>query len=156
MKKQYQQIIKKLIKKKYTLSLSESCTGGKLSSAITSVSGISNIYDFGLVAYSNKSKKKINKVNSSLIAKHGAVSYEVCKSMLEGLAKLSSSKIKIAITGVAGPKGGGKNKPVGLVFIGIKYSNKIIINKYKFKNQGRNFIQKQAVNKVFNLLSKII
>ena len=130
-------VIQRLIKKKLSISVAESCTGGMLSSSITSISGASKVFNIGLVTYSNLAKIKLIKVSSSNIKRYGAVSEKCCLKMVEGLSKLSKSKINISITGIAGPKGGSKNKPVGLVYIGIKKGKKISINKYLFKNKNR-------------------
>ena len=122
-------LVKKLIKKKLKISFAESCTGGLLASSITSLSGASKIFDLGLVTYSNKAKIKLLKVNKNIIKKYGAVSHECCYAMVNNLSKLSQANINVSITGVAGPKGGTKHKPVGLVFIGVKKANKIEIIK---------------------------
>ena len=147
---------KKLIKKKTTISVAESCTGGLLSSKLTKLSGSSKYFKMGLVTYSNKAKINILKVKKNIINKYGAVSQECCRSMVENLSKLSKSKINLSITGIAGPKGGTKNKPVGLVFIGIKRGNKIFITKKLFGKKKRSIIQSNTVEKCINLLTKII
>ena len=149
-------IIQRLIKKKLSISVAESCTGGMLSSSITSISGASKIFNIGLVTYSNLAKIKLLKVSSSNIKRYGAVSEKCCLKMVEGLSKLSKSKINISITGIAGPKGGSKNKPVGLVYIGIKKGKKIIINKYIFKNKNRENIRKNSVKEALRLIEKFI
>ena len=149
-------IISILSKKKMKISVAESCTGGMLSNAITSISGASKIFDFGLVTYSNKSKKNILKVPSHIIQKKGAVSIQCCLSMVTNLSKISKSKICVSITGIAGPNGGTKEKPVGLVYIGIKNGKKIMINKYQFKNKNRNYIQKATVKKSLALIYRLI
>ena len=140
-------IVNKLIKKKLTISIAESCTGGLLSSAITSVSGSSKVFNLGLVTYANQSKIKILKVPKKIIRKYGAVSEKVCLAMVNNLNKISKTSISVSITGIAGPKGGSKKKPVGLVYVGIKKGDKIRVKKYLFKNKGRAYIQKAAVNK---------
>jgi len=122
-----QKIVSLLIKKKLTISVAESCTGGLLSSAITSVSGSSKVFTLGLVAYSNQSKTKVLKVPKNIIKKYGSVSAPVCLAMVKNLSKISKTNISVSITGIAGPKGGVKQKPVGLVFIGIKKGNKTLI-----------------------------
>ena len=147
---------KKLIKKKTTISVAESCTGGLLSSKLTKLSDSSKYFKMGLITYSNNAKINILKVKKSIIDKYGAVSQECCKSMVENLSKLSKSKINLSITGVAGPKGGTKNKPVGLVFIGIKKRNKILIIKNLFGKKKRSIIQSNTVKKCVYLLTKII
>ena len=147
---------KKMIKKNITISVAESCTGGLLSSKLTKLSGSSKYFKMGLITYSNKAKINILKVKKSIIDKYGAVSQECCKSMVENLSKLSKSKINISITGVAGPKGGTNDKPVGLVYIGIKKGNKILIIKNLFRKNKRTVIQNNTVEKCINLLLKIV
>ena len=145
-------IINKLINKRLTISVAESCTGGMLSSILTSVSGSSKVFKFGLVVYSNKSKINILHISKNIIKKYGAVSEQVCYSMIKNLIKISKTNITISITGIAGPDGGTKKKPVGLVYIGIKERNKIYIKKYLFKNKGRSTIQRAAVSKSLGLI----
>ena len=152
MKKKIIKLIKLLKRKKLKISIAESCTGGMLSSAITSVSGSSKVFDMGLVTYSNQSKTSILKVSKTIIQKHGSVSVQCCLSMVNNLNKISRSKICVSITGIAGPNGGTRQKPVGLVFIGIKNGKKIFINKSLFKNNGRSYIQKSTVNKSIDLI----
>jgi len=152
MKKLSQRIVRLLSKKRLKISFTESCTGGLLSSSITSVSGSSNVFTLGLVTYSNQAKINILKVPKRIIMKHGAVSYETCLSMVKNLYKISKTNISVSITGVAGPKGGTKQKPVGLVYIGIKKGNKTLVKKYLFKNKNRNSIQRNTVNKALNLI----
>jgi nicotinamide-nucleotide amidase len=144
-----------LKKKRLTVSFAESCTGGLLSSAITSVSGSSKVFKLGLVTYSNEAKIKILKVPKKVIKKYGAVSYETCLCMVDNLSKISKTKISLSITGIAGPKGGTKTKPVGLVFIGIKKGDKVLVNKFIFKIKKRNSIQKNTVKKALNLILNI-
>ena len=152
MKKLYQKVFKLLSKKKFKISFAESCTGGLLSSSITSINGSSKVFTLGLVTYSNQAKINILKVPKQIITKYGAVSYETCLSMVKNLNKISKTNISVSITGVAGPKGGTKQKPVGLVYIGIKKGNKTSVKKYLFKNKKRIFIQKITVNKALNLI----
>ena len=156
MKKLSQKIVKLLRKKKLKIAFAESCTGGLLSSSITSINGSSKVFDIGLVTYSNKSKINALKVTKKTIIKHGAVSYETCLSMVKNLNKISKNNISVSITGIAGPKGGTKKKPVGLVFIGIKKGNKTLVKKCLFKNKKRTLIQKAAVNKSLNLILSFI
>ena len=145
-------LINLLAKKKLKISIAESCTGGLLASTITSVSGASKIFNLGLVTYSNQAKIKVLKVNKNIIRKYGAVSRECSSAMVENLSKISKANIHVSITGIAGPKGGTKHKPVGLVYIGIKKGNKIEVNKYLFKSKNRSSIQKATVRKTFNLV----
>ena len=151
-----QKIVSLLKRKKLKVAVAESCTGGMLSSAITSVSGSSKVFTMGLVTYSNQAKTHILKVPQKIINKYGAVSVQCCLVMVNNLSKISKSKVCISITGIAGPRGGSKQKPVGLVYIGIRIEKKVVINKCNFKNKGRLFIQKQTVRKTLSLLLKLI
>ena len=152
MKKLSLKVVKLLFKKKLKISFAESCTGGLLSSSITSINGSSKVFTVGLVTYSNQAKIKILNVPKKIIMRHGAVSYETCLSMVKNLNQISKTNISVSITGVAGPKGGTKYKPVGLVYIGIKKGNKILVNKNYFKNNKRSLIQKATVKKALNLV----
>ena len=149
---QIKKLVYKLIKNKIKVACAESCTGGMLSSTITSVSGSSKIFNVGLVTYSNQAKIKLLKVPKKIIEKHGAVSMQCCLSMVNNLKKISKANICVSITGIAGPKGGTKEKPVGLVYIGIKKGNKILVKKNYFKSNKRILIQKATVNKALNLI----
>ena len=156
MKKLPQKIVKLLSKKKLKISFAESCTGGLLSSAITSVSGSSKIFVLGLVTYSNQSKNSVLKIPKKILRMYGAVSYETCLSMVQNLSKIGKTEVSVTITGIAGPKGGTGKKPVGLVYIGIKKGNKTLVKKHLFKNKGRLYIQKTAVNKSLELILSFI
>ena len=145
-------IVSLLRRKKLKISFAESCTGGLLSSAITSVSGSSKVFTLGLVAYSNQSKTKVLKVPKNIIRKYGSVSAPVCLAMVKNLSKISKTNISVSVTGIAGPSGGTKIKPVGLVYVGIKKGNRTEVKKYLFKNKGRSYIQKAAVNKSLGLI----
>ena len=147
---------KKLIKEKFTISVAESCTGGLLSSKLTKLSGSSKYFKMGLITYSNIAKINILQINRKIIDKYGAVSPECCRSMVKNLSKISKSKINLSITGIAGPNGGTKEKPVGLVFIGVKKGNKILVIKNLFGKKKRSIIQNNTVEKCINLLLKII
>ena len=149
-------LVKKLIQKKLRISFAESCTGGMLSSAIISISGSSKVFDLGFVTYSNKAKINILKVPKRIIVKHGAVSQECCLSMVKNLSKISKANISVSITGIAGPNGGTMLKPVGLVYIGIKKGNKIIIKENLFRNKNRISIQKATVSTSLKIINKII
>ena len=147
---------KKLIKKKLTISTVESCTGGLLAHNFTRLAGSSKYFQMGLITYSNQAKIKVLKVSKNIINKYGAVSEECCKAMVKNLSKISKSKINISITGIAGPGGFSRYKPVGLVYIGIKKGNKIIIKENKFKSKNRFSIQKITVRTVLKIIDKII
>jgi PncC family amidohydrolase len=156
MKKFPQKVVKLLGKKNLKISFAESCTGGLLSSAITSISGSSKVFALGLVAYSNQSKNNILKVPKKILKNYGAVSYETCLSMVKNLSKISKTEVSLSITGIAGPKRGSRKKPVGLVYIGIKKRNKTLVKKYLFKNKGRLYIQKTAVDRSLDLILSFI
>ena len=138
------------------MSVVESCTGGMLSGAITSVSGSSKIFTMGLVTYSDQSKNHLLKVPKQIIKKHGAVSIQCCFAMVNNLSKFSKSNIAVSITGIAGPGGGTKQKPVGLVYVGIKRGNKVKVNRYLFKNKGRSNVQRAAVKKALELILSVL
>ena len=156
MQKLSQKIVRLLTKKRLKISFAESCTGGLLSSTITQISGSSKVFTIGLVTYSNQSKVNTLKVAKNTIKKYGAVSYETCLSMVKNLNKISKTNISVSITGIAGPKGGSKKKPVGLVFIGIKKGNKTLVKKHLFKNKNRSSIQKVSVNKALNFILSVL
>ena len=147
---------KKLIDKKLTISVAESCTGGLLSSNLTKLANSSKYFEMGLITYSNEAKTKILKVDRNIIKKYGAVSKECCEEMVKNLSKISKSKINVSITGIAGPGGGSKLKPVGLVYIGIKTGKYLLILENKFKSRNRSSIQKNTVREVLNKITKII
>ena len=145
-------LVKKLIQKKLKISFAESCTGGMLSSSITSVNGSSKIFNLALITYSNEAKIDILKVPKKIINKYGSVSNECCLSMVKNLSKISKANISVSITGIAGPNGGTKLKPVGLVYIGIKKGNNINVKKNLFKNKNRISIQKATTLKVLKTI----
>ena len=155
MKNLNKKVVSILKKKKVKLSIAESCTGGMLSSAITSVSGSSKVFTMGLVTYSNKSKNLLLKIPNKIIKKYGAVSSQCCSYMVNNLSKISKTNLAVSITGVAGPMGGTKLKPVGLVYIGIKNNDKIKIYRYLFKKKKRSEIQKSTVKKTLQLILDI-
>ena len=147
---------KKLIKMNLTLSVAESCTGGLLAHTFTKLANSSKYFQMGLITYSNKSKINVLKVNKNIIKKYGAVSSECCKSMVQNLSKISKSKINVSITGIAGPGGGSKEKPVGLVYIGVKKGKALLIKENKFKSKNRILIQKLTVRKVIKIVLNLI
>ena len=149
-------IVLLLKRKKLKIAIAESCTGGMLSSTITSVVGSSKVFTMGLVTYSNQAKTSLLKIPQKIIKKYGAVSVQCCLAMVNNLRKISKSKVCVSITGIAGPKGGSKQKPVGLVYIGISVGKKVVVNKCNFKNNSRTFIQRQTVKKALNLLANLV
>ena len=142
-----QKIVRLLKKKKLRISFAESCTGGMLSSALTSVKGSSKVFNLGLIAYSNQSKIKTLRISKNIIKKYGSVSNQVCLAMVKNVSKIGTTNMAVSITGIAGPSGGSKKKPVGLVYMGIKKGNRTEVKKFLFKNKGRTYIQKVTVNK---------
>ena len=156
MKNLAKKVFNNLIKKKLKISIAESCTGGLLASKITSLKGSSKIFSLGIIAYSNQSKIKTLKISKKIIKRNGAVSMQVCLAMLKNVSKISKTKIAVSITGIAGPGGGTRKKPVGLVYIGIKNGKKIKINKYLFKKNKRNYIQKAAVKESLKLILNVL
>ena len=149
-------IVKILTKKKLTIAFAESCTGGMVSSAITAINGSSKVFTFGLIVYSNKSKINVLKIPKNIIKKYGTVSAQVCLDMVKNISKISKTNISLAVTGIAGPKGGTKKKPVGLVYISIKKGNKIKTKKYFFKNKGRAYIRRETVNRSLKLILRTL
>jgi len=149
-------IIASLKNKKLKLSTVESCTGGMLSSTITSVSGASKVFSLGLVTYSNQAKINMLKVPKKIIKKYGAVSYQCCFAMVNNLSKISKANICVSVTGIAGPKGGSIIKPVGLVYIGIKFGRKIKVYTFNFKKNSRLQIQKTTVKKALILINNFL
>ena len=156
MRKLSKKVVELLSKKRLKISFAESCTGGLLSNSITSISGSSKVFTLGLVTYSNQAKMSILKVPKKIIMNHGAVSHETCLYMVKNLNKISKTNISVSITGVAGPKGGTKQKPVGMVYIGIKKGNKALVKKFLFKSKKRKLIQKASVNQALKMIFKII
>ena len=149
-------LVKILTKKKLKIAFAESCTGGMLASKITSVSGASKVFGIGLVTYSNQAKINVLKVNKSIIQKYGAVSPKCCEAMVKNLAKISKAQINVSITGIAGPNGGTKTKPIGLVYIGIKKNNKLLITKNIFKQKSRKAIQNATVKRTLEIIKSTI
>tara|TARA_B100000029_G_scaffold136412_1_gene130995 strand:+ start:7087 stop:7560 length:474 start_codon:yes stop_codon:yes gene_type:complete len=156
MKSKSKKIVNLLRRKKLKIAVAESCTGGMLSSNFTAISGSSKVFKLGLVVYSNESKIKLLKIPKKIIKKYGAVSEKVCKNMVNNINKIGNTNLSIAVTGIAGPSGGTKKKPVGLVYVGIKKNNKINIKKYLFKNKNRTYIQKATVNKCLELILRFV
>ena len=147
---------KKLIRKKFTISVAESCTGGLLAHNLTKLANSSKYFQMGLITYSNQAKIKVLKINKNIIRKYGAVSNKCCSAMVQNLSKISNSKINVSITGIAGPGGGSKQKPVGLVYIGIKKGKFLLVKEKRFKSKNRNSIQKSTVNAVIKIIDNII
>lgn len=150
-----QKVVELLIKKNLKLATAESCTGGLLGAAITSISGVSNIYKEGFITYSNEAKEKYLSVNHNTLEKYGAVSEETAYEMAKGVCQNTNSDIGVGITGIAGPNGGTKEKPVGLVYISCYYNSNIIISKNIFSGD-RKAIRESAVKEALNLILQTI
>ena len=138
-----------------TVSCAESCTGGMLSARLVNVSGVSQVYKSGYITYSNKAKRKILGVKKNLLDKYGAVSKDVAKAMAEGAAEVAKSDVAVAITGIAGPDGGTKEKPVGLVYIACHVKGKTVVEEYHFTgNRGK--VRENSVSAALCLMRKCI
>ena len=148
-------IIDKLIKKNISIAVAESCTGGLIANTITKYSGVSKIFSYGIVTYSNNAKSKYLSVSKTNLSKFGAVSKEVAEDMINGLYENERTKICISTTGIAGPNGGTKLKPVGLVYIGIKINNKNYIFKKIYKG-NRLDIQRKTRDFIFRKINELI
>jgi len=134
--------------KKYSISLAESCTGGMIASKFIGVDGISSVFKEGIVCYSNESKQTRLGVKKNTLDLYGAVSYETCEEMLNGL----NSDVKIAVTGIAGPNGGAKEKPVGTVYIGVVVGDKKNIKKYFFNGNRERVRRNTMMRAMFEVL----
>ena len=130
--KSAEELVKLLVEKKEIVSTAESCTGGLIGGAITSVSGASEVFEKGFITYANSAKEKLLGVKPKTLKNFGAVSTETCFEMARGVCKKAKSTLGIAVTGIAGPGGGTKEKPVGLVYIGVAYKKKITVYEYNF------------------------
>lgn len=144
-----------LLEKGLTIAVAESCTGGLLSKLITDVSGSSEYFLMGIVCYSNRAKTEILNVDKEILQKYGAVSSQCANAMLIGLKKISDSHIGIATTGIAGPGGGTKDKPVGLVYCGFYIKDKFYVeeiflkgNREQIRNQTANFCFKFMIDRL--------
>ena len=148
-------VFKLCLKKRIKLAFAESCTGGMLSSLITSFPNSSKIFSCGYITYSDLSKQNMIGVKSKTLKKYGAVSYEVAKEMVNGVWKKDKLNVALSITGIAGPTGQKKKKRVGLFYIGLKSKKGIIINEFNFKGD-RQKIRYESIEKAIDLISSII
>lgn len=150
-----QKLFELLKEKNLKISTAESCTGGMIGASITSIPGISSYYGYGFVTYSNEAKQKLIGVKEETLNKFGAVSAQTVLEMAEGALNVSGSDIAVSVSGIAGPDGGTKEKPVGLVYIGIATKNKSSFNKFIFKGT-REEVRQQTVNSAFEMIINII
>ena len=148
-------LIAKLVKKKLTISTAESCTGGLVAYSIIKNSGVSKIFTGSIICYSNSAKIKYLSVSKKTLSKYGAVSRNVANEMIDGLYKNEKTQICVSTTGVAGPNGGTKYKPVGLVYVGIRLKKKKYIFKKNYKGT-RLQIQNKTKNFIFNKIDQLI
>ena len=154
---QLKNLTTKLKKNKIKVAVAESCTGGLISYNLTKLPGASKFFMMGIVSYSNISKLDLLKVRQKTLTKYGAVSAEICKEMCNNLLKISKTNIAISVTGIAGPDGGTKKKPIGLVYVGICSKNKFEIKKFNFgKKLSRINIQNQTLKKTIKLIENHI
>ena len=154
---QLKNLTTKLKKNKIKVAVAESCTGGLISYNLTKIPGASKYFMMGIVSYSNISKLDLLKVRKKTLTKYGAVSAEICKEMCNNLLKISKTNIAISVTGIAGPDGGTKKKPIGLVYVGICSKNKFEIKKFNFgKKLSRINIQNQTLKKTIKLIENHI
>jgi PncC family amidohydrolase len=148
-------IAKLLTARNQTLATAESCTGGLVSHTITNIPGASNFYKGGVIAYANDTKSRLVGVPSSLIGEHGAVSAPVALAMAKGIRKKTRADFSIAVTGIAGPGGGTRSKPVGLVFIAASSLRKTLLRRFLFKGT-RLQVKTQARDAALNMLLKLV
>ena len=148
-----QKILKKFIHRAQTLAIAESCTGGLIGNRLTNIAGASAFFLLGIIAYDNASKTKILGVPPALIKKHGSVSIQVARAMAQGVRKILKTDYGLGLTGIAGPGGAGKSKPVGLVFISVSTKQKTTVKKFLFKG-NRHAIKKQAAQTALKMLAK--
>ena len=154
---QLKNLTTKLKKNKIKVAVAESCTGGLISYNLTKIPGASKFFMMGIVSYSNISKLDLLKVRQKTLTKYGAVSAEICKEMCNNLLKISKTNIAISVTGIAGPDGGTKKKPIGLVYVGICSKNKIEIKKFNFgKKLSRINIQNLTLKETIKLIENHI
>lgn len=150
-----QKLVDVLVKKKAWITTAESCTGGLVAVELTAVAGTSKVFDRSFITYSNEAKQKLLGVRASTLKSHGAVSKEVAAEMAEGARKKAKADIAIAITGIAGPTGGTKEKPVGLVFIAVSDAKRTQVARHQFKG-SRKEIREQSMRAALKLAITIL
>lgn len=155
MTKLQKNIAESLTRKKLSLSICESCTGGMLGTLITSEPGSSKYFCGGVIAYSDEVKQRVVGVRQATLREYGAVSAEVAREMAQGMLKRFKADISISITGIAGPTGGTKKKPVGLVYLCVATRQHVAVENCMFKG-SRNQIRREACNKVLRLLKRLL
>lgn len=156
MKKIEDKVYEKLVKKGYRVATAESCTGGLLAGKLINVSGASNIIDMSFVTYSNEAKCELVGVNMATIEKYNVVSEEVAKEMAIGAKNRAKCEVGLSTTGLAGPKGGDEQRPVGTICFGIAINDKIYTYKHVFKNISRQYIRKVGVKFILSKLEQLL
>ncbi len=150
-----EKVAKKLLSKSLTIAVAESCTGGLLTHRLTNISGSSSFLWLGIVAYDNQAKIKLLKVPPSIIKQHGAVSLPVAKLMAKNVRRILNTDLGVGITGIAGPTGGTKSKPIGLVFVAVANKGTVVGQKFLFKG-SRLSIKTHAADKALSMLSNLL
>ncbi|MBR5223952.1 MAG: nicotinamide-nucleotide amidohydrolase family protein [Clostridia bacterium] len=151
LKQKCDEAVNALIDKRMKIATAESCTGGLVSSLITSVSGASAVFGLGVCSYSPTAKHEILKVSQSTLNAFGTVSEQTAKEMAENVRKIANADIGVSVTGVAGPNMS-ENKPVGLVYIALSDHNKTTVKKLNIKPQSRDFVRNSAAEEIFDLI----
>lgn len=147
---------KKLIERKITISSAESITGGMFAARLTDIPGISEVFMRGLVTYTNEAKMDLLGVKKETLDRHTAVSRETADEMVEGLAENAGTDICIAVTGIAGPGGGTPDKPVGLFFVAVKYKNRKTVKEMRSENCDRRYNRNYAMMCMFDMINRVI
>ena len=150
------QVVELLMKHQYHIAFSESCTGGLCCATLINVSDASKVLNESIVTYANEAKIKYLNVNENTIQEYGVVSEEVCREMAIGICEISGSEVGVAVSGIAGPKGGSETKPVGMVCFGFKINEKLYTYTQYFGNIGRNEVRNASVNFVFHKLYELL
>ncbi|MBP3507113.1 MAG: CinA family protein [Lachnospiraceae bacterium] len=148
-----QQVIDLLVKKNLTITTAESCTGGLIAGRLINVSGASKVFGRGFVTYSNEAKEEELGVKHETLVEHGAVSKQTVKQMAKGAAKHGKADVAIAVTGLAGPEGGTPEKPVGLVYIGIYYNEKVYWQECHFEGDRMEIRGLTVVNSLYRVIN---
>lgn len=151
-----EKVVHQLIKKGYHIAFAESCTGGLVAGALVNVADASKVLDVSFVTYANEAKMKYLGVEKTIIEKYGVVSEQVAQQMAEGVAKEAASEIGVGITGVAGPTGGTKDKPVGMVCFGFFVDGAVYTDTVQFGDIGRNEVRSQSVEYVYKRLHELL
>lgn len=151
-----QVVARKLMEKDLTISCAESCTGGKFAAVLTDIPGISKCFQRGFVTYSNEAKVEQLGVSPVTLERFGAVSEEIAREMAEGLARVSGSDICVSVTGIAGPGGATETKPVGLIYVGLRYQGKTYCRKIQTGDDDRSWNRQYAMLSMLDMINRAI